>query len=89
MPLFKCSGCGAAENTALGDYWIPFSEDRAPKCSECATGTWHGRFPKRTPTEAGYIEGKDGFLYRPEELAPGGQFAHVTQPKDSEEHIRP
>lgn len=82
MPLFKCSNCGALENTALGDYWIPSMEKQPVKCSECATGTWHGRFPKRTPEDAGYIEGMDGHFYRPEEIAPGGQLSHVTQPKE-------
>ena len=45
-------------------------------CSECMPaefddgspnpggGTWHGRFPKRTPEEAGYVEGCDGFYRR-------------------------
>jgi len=47
MPLFTCSGCGAVENTALGDYWNARREGRPVRCSECATGAWHGRFPKR------------------------------------------
>lgn len=42
MSLFVCDRCGCVENTALGDYW-----GCAEKvCSECSTGTWHGRFPK-------------------------------------------
>lgn len=42
MSLYQCESCGACENTALGSYW-----DKERKlCSECATGKWHGRFPK-------------------------------------------
>lgn len=85
MPLFKCSICGSMENTALGHYWMPKSEGNPVMCSECETGTWHGRFEKKTPEAAGYIEGTDGFFYRPEEIAPGGMFRHVTQPKTRNE----
>lgn len=61
MPLFKCDGCGALENTALGNYWFPKSEGQAVECSECDTGVWHRQFPKETPEEAGYVLGSDGF----------------------------
>lgn len=43
MPLFRCTGCGCVENTAVGDFW---NNRSAPKCSECSTGKWHGRFEK-------------------------------------------
>lgn len=42
MSLYQCEKCGAKENTALGSYW---GKDEK-LCSECATGTWHGQFPK-------------------------------------------
>ena len=64
MPLFKCFECGCVENTALGEYYDMLGK---PLCSECSTGAWHGRFPKRTPMEAGYVILEDGF-YGP----PGG-----------------
>jgi hypothetical protein len=44
MPIFVCDNCGAMENTALGAYWC--REGRPRLCSECCTGTWHGKFPK-------------------------------------------
>lgn len=46
MPLFHCSKCGVVENTALGAYWYERLEGKPVLCSECSTGTWHGRFPK-------------------------------------------
>ena len=48
MPLFKC-GCGTIENTACTpESWGNVGEGKPPRCSECATGKWHGRFPKTT-----------------------------------------
>jgi hypothetical protein len=46
MPLFNCSRCGVIENTALGAYWHERAKGRPVLCSECATGKWHGRFPR-------------------------------------------
>lgn len=71
MPLFKCEGCGCIENTALGHYWDAWIGDGKlgngkHLCSECGDGTWHGRFPKRTPEEAGYVQLKSGFWGLPE-----------------------
>lgn len=51
MPLFTCSRCKAIENTALGAYWVEQARGLPVLCSECATGTWHGRFPKETADE--------------------------------------
>jgi hypothetical protein len=51
MPLFKCRNCGCVENTAVGNFWN--SRDH-PTCSECHTGTWHGRFPKVDADTEGY-----------------------------------
>lgn len=80
MPLFKCENpdCGAIENTALGLYWGV----EKSLCSACAPpcedpddqrvrplGKWHGKFPKRNATEAGYYT--DGtYLYSPDEVDP-------------------
>jgi hypothetical protein len=80
MSLFECPKCGAVENTATGEYWTSTYPTNSPhykpaRCSECATGKWHGEFPKRTVKEAGYIHGDDGYLYSPDELAPGG-YSH-------------
>jgi len=72
MPLFKCSKCGAVENTALGAYWAQKCRGEPVLCSECDTGTWHGQFPKESAE--GYVEDEQGHLYRPEEVAPGGYF---------------
>lgn len=66
MSLFKCPGCGCIENTATGDYWVPVGEGTEPKCSECATGKWHGLFHKQTPEEAGLVLDKLGY-YSPTE----------------------
>lgn len=52
MPLFKCTQCGTVENTGCGDYWYPRCKGLPVKCSECATGTWHNRFPKEPADEA-------------------------------------
>ena len=59
MPLFKCSKCGCIDNTALGNYWMAAKGEAT--CSECHTGTWHGRFPKLQHDEAGITLQPDGF----------------------------
>lgn len=46
MPLFNCSKCGVIENTALGAYWYNRAKGKLVLCSECDTGSWHGRFDK-------------------------------------------
>jgi len=50
MPLFLCSECGSVENTALGEYWMNKHYGEPVRCSECATGQWHGEFPKERGT---------------------------------------
>lgn len=67
MPLFKCSHCGCVENTALGSYW---PNPHSALCSECATGKWHGQFPKETA--CGWKRGDDGFLYQDGGWKPSG-----------------
>ena len=62
MPLFKCSGCGTVENTALakGGYWSRHSLDgKEPLCSECMTGVWHGQFPKEPAEPPRWIPDAD------------------------------
>ena len=58
MPLFKCTKCGCVENTALGYYW---SNPKAAQCSECFTGTWHGRFDKELAGECGWVPDEPQF----------------------------
>jgi hypothetical protein len=48
MPIFECSKCHCAENTAVGDYWVRHSKGKPVLCSECSTGKWHGHFEKRS-----------------------------------------
>ena len=48
MSLFVCEECEHVENTALGQFWMRSRQaDPRALCSLCATGTWHGRFPRR------------------------------------------
>ena len=67
MSLFACSECNAVEHTALSRYWFRVHNNEPKLCSACdpQIGGWHGAFPKRTVVEVGYVEGPDGFLYRP------------------------
>lgn len=52
MPLFKCTKCDCVENTAVGQFWGQPKDEVI--CSQCATGKWHGLFPKKTMAETGY-----------------------------------
>lgn len=61
MPLFQCSKCNSVENTALCNHASDVCDGIKPRCSECETGKWHGRFPKRAAT--GMTLASDGFLY--------------------------
>lgn len=63
MPLFKCTGCGCIENTAVGGFWGRPKDE--VKCSECDTGKWHGLFEKKTPEQLNYVQLADGY-YGPE-----------------------
>jgi len=71
MPLFRCTKCGCVENTALGHYWM--TPDK-PECSECHTGKWHNRFPKRSAS--GYKIEQGGFLWSQEEIDAGQLPSH-------------
>lgn len=70
MPLYECENekCRAVENTALGNYWTAQFDGTPKLCSECATGTWHAEFPKRTKEEAGFVLEANGAYLSP----PGG-----------------
>lgn len=53
MPLFECTKCHVAENTATSNYWWDLAVEGKPVlCSECdpAIGKWHGHF-KRMPID--------------------------------------
>lgn len=65
MPLFRCDTCGCIENTALGEYWLRDRDGKPVLCSECHTGTWHGRFKKRSA--AGMMVDQIGFLWTEEQ----------------------
>ncbi len=80
MPIFKCSKCDTAENTALGAYWTEHYEGKPVLCSECFSGTWHERFPRHTVEEAGLIKGDDGFWHDTETLSPGGYLYGIVSP---------
>ena len=59
MSLFVCEICHGIDNTALAPgYWQSKQQGMGTGrvlCTECETGRWHGRFPKRT-----YDERRDG-----------------------------
>jgi len=87
MPLFECQKCHCVENTALSDgYWMNRTEGGPLHCSECATGTWHGRFPKRSAE--GMLIDQDGHLWQAAENLPihyrivGKVPAPPTEPKE-------
>lgn len=70
------------ENTACAGlgYWPEVlaahreQREAKPKCSECQTGTWHGRFVKQSAV--GMMIASDGFLYSKEHAdKESGRFA--------------
>lgn len=56
MPLFACTKCGCADNTAAAlNFWPEyFANNKPPLCSECdpEQAEWHGYFPKQSAKEA-------------------------------------
>lgn len=74
MSLFVCSKCGVMDNTALAKgFWLARIEKQPELCSECGKpGLWHAQFARKTPEEWGLILGTDRYLYKPEDLKPGG-----------------
>jgi len=71
MPLYRCIKCGCVENTATGDYWTKID---APFCSECSTGEWHGRFPKKSAK--GMLIDQNGHLWSQAQVDAGDLPAH-------------
>jgi hypothetical protein len=48
MPMFQCTKCGCAEDTALCHYWGARMRATAPVCSACdpTIGNSHAEFPR-------------------------------------------
>lgn len=72
MPLFRCSQCGCAENTACCNYWADVHYlDQAPRCSACdpALGRWHGRFERRSAN--GLLQDQNGLLWTEDDVSAG------------------
>ena len=53
MSIYICEKCGCLENTATSNYWVNKLNKRALFCSECDTGEWHNKFPKKHWSEYG------------------------------------
>ena len=78
MSLFECERCHCVENTATGSYW----GQEKKLCSECATGEWHGVFPKRPA--AGMLKDERGMLWSKAQvdggaLPPGLEIVGVVE----------
>lgn len=58
MPMFRCEGCGAAENTALCHFWVRKINGKPLLCSACdpEIGVWHGKFDRRQWEDTKYKE---------------------------------
>lgn len=80
MPLYMCRSCGAIENTALGEYWRQQMDAHEndgqfePKCSECFTGKWHEKFPKKI-ADGMMTDRAERYIYTKDETA--GYFKHM------------
>jgi hypothetical protein len=72
MSLYECTRCHAVENTGAAGYYARKLEGEPPLCSECATGEWHGLFPKRLVSETNYVTNASGFLEPPGGWPPPG-----------------
>lgn len=83
MPLFPCRQCECIENTACaGSYWYNRHHGLPLLCSECNSGTWHGKFPK-SPA-AGWHVDDDGHLWRPGENPPHIKIVGAIEPTSTE-----
>lgn len=73
MPIFVCDICHAMDNSARdGNYWDRLLTDNRSKpfvikCSECNTGKWHDKFPKRI-YQPGDEKREGGIHYIPKSL---------------------
>jgi hypothetical protein len=63
MPFYACTICGCYENTALGEYWTARLHRTPVRCSACASGTWHGQFPRASA--CGMLVDQGGHLWFP------------------------
>lgn len=66
MSLYRCSGCGCVENTAVSNYVQRVMLKKLPPlCSECdpEIKKWHGRWEKFKPEDQNLVEGPNGYLY--------------------------
>ena len=81
MPLFQCTKCSCVENTACCNYWSRKIDKEPLICSECETGTWHGRFEKRDA--AGMLVDNEGHLWgesQREQMPKHLQIVRTAQP---------
>lgn len=62
--LFVCEGCQHIENTASGEYWGRWRR----RCSKCATGEWHGQFPRERYDKAKHGPIMAGRIVKPEKV---------------------
>lgn len=76
MPLFQCEKCGCVENTACCNYWSRKIDKEPLICSECETGTWHGRFEKRDA--AGMLIDQSGHLWSRAQVDAGALPRHYS-----------
>ena len=69
MQLFMCGECGVIEQPSLSE--LGYNADKSKKsiCSECKTGSWHGKFDK-TPADGCFVD-EDNWLYTQEEAQLG------------------
>lgn len=67
MGMFHCERCGVRENTALGRYWLASEK----LCSLCASGKWHGAFPRRCNEHKGMPH--DCECFEPRQAAPAAR----------------
>ena len=47
MSIYICEKCGTIDNTAVSGYWINCRNNEPKMCTECNTGKWHNKFPKK------------------------------------------
>ncbi len=62
MPLFACSKCNCAEDTALSHFWGARVRQQSALCSACdpTIGKWHGEFARESADD--FVRDRQGFL---------------------------
>jgi hypothetical protein len=88
MPIFRCSQCNCAENTAVSRH-ATRAKGSPALCSECdpKIGKWHGRFPKMSADQ--FVEDKNGYLISHEEKAQEDKAAEVVEGAKKLMHLGP